>query len=185
MSGLFVGAVLGTVFLYSSTSDVHASLLTIVLRVLATVVLAGVAGMWLLGLKAAQSGGALPATPHPADGLFSRRYGLVIAAEAALLLGGLAPLRGLGLPEQATVAWLTFVAGAHFIVLVPRWRTRVPLAPGMILVAIGVAGLALAATRAPAWASVTIGVLFGMTVLIGSAACSWSTLTSIWRTARP
>ncbi|RVX41417.1 hypothetical protein EDD27_3948 [Nonomuraea polychroma] len=179
LSGLFVGAMIGAVFIHLSANDVHNSLLAIVLRVPAIAVLAGVAVMWLLGVKAVQSGDVFPVAPDAGSGLFDRTYALIVAAEAALFLAGLALLRGWGPAEQATVAWLTFMAGVHFIVLAPRWRARLPLIPGVILVVLGVAGFTLAATMAPAWAPVMIGALSGMTVLVGSAACCWRTLTSI------
>ena len=178
LSGLFVGAVLGTVVVFLSADDVPSSPLAIVLRVLAAVILAGVAVIWLLGLKVAQSGGALPAALPTAAGFFGRRA-LVVTAEAALLLGGLALLRGWGLPEQVNVAWMAFVAGVHFMALAPVWHDRYPLIPGVVLVMLSVAGFAMAATTAPERVPVVIGVLFGITVLAGSAACSWRTLTSM------
>ncbi|WP_201762012.1 MULTISPECIES: hypothetical protein [unclassified Nonomuraea] len=87
--------------------------------------------------------------------------------------------------QRLSLRALAAASGVNRQAIADRWRTRVPLVPGMIHVVIGVAGFVLAAARAPAWTSVTIGVLFGMTVLIGSAACSWSTLTSIGRPTRP
>lgn len=176
--GLFVGAVVGTLFVFSGTDDILSSPMTFVLRVLAVVVLAGAAVIWLLGVKVAQSGGTLLATPAAAAGFFGRRYGFVVAAEVVLLVGGLTTLRAWALPEQVNVASLAFVAGVHFVALAPAWHERAPLLPGVVLVMLGVAGFAMATTtpdRVPA----VIGVLSGFTILAGSAACAWRTLTSM------
>ncbi|MFI6631486.1 hypothetical protein ACIBI7_21675 [Nonomuraea fuscirosea] len=179
MSGLCVGAVIGTVFIFLSVDESLSSPLAIVLRVLAAVTLAGVVVMWLLGVKVAQSGGTLKAAPNTAESFFGRRYALVVATEAALLFIGLTVLRSWGLPEQVNIAWLAFVAGVHFIALVPVWGERGLLIPGMVLIMIGVAGFALAATTALKWVPVASGVLSGITILAGSTAYSWRTLTSM------
>ncbi|MFC7588097.1 hypothetical protein ACFQYP_33705 [Nonomuraea antimicrobica] len=171
---------IGTVFIFLSVNESLSSSLAIVLRVLAAVALTSVVVMWLLGVKVAQSGGALRAEPNAAEGFFGRRYVLVVvAAEAALLFAGLTLLRNWSLPEQVNMAWLAFMAGVHFVAFAPVWRERGLLIPGVVLILIGVAGFALAAATALECVPVASGVLTGVTILAGSAAYSWRTLTSM------
>lgn len=172
LSGLFVGAAVATAVIFLASDDVLSSPLMVALRVLAAMALAGLAVIWLLGLKVAQAGGTLPA----AGVVFGHRYAFVVAAEVALLFGGLTLLRGWDLPEQINVAWLAFVAGVHVIALARLWRDRGPLIPGVVLVMLSGIGFAMAATI-PERVPTVIGVLSAITVLAGSAACSWRTLT--------
>ncbi|MFB4273590.1 hypothetical protein [Nonomuraea sp. GTA35] len=141
----------------------------------AAVLLAGVAVMWLLGIKVAQEGG----TVVESGGVLRRRYAVVVAAEVVLFLGGHTLLGDAGSPDRGAAAWAASVAGVHFLVLVAVWREGGPAIPGVILILIGVAGLAVADAPVPEWVPGLVGPLAGVTILGGCAASSWRTLTSM------
>lgn len=163
MTGLLIGAVFGAVFVVVNAGDPLNTVTATLLRVVACVAAASVMVMWFRTARKERT------APQEARGnMFSRAYLAIVAAEAVLLFGGLRVLAALGHPEQANVAWVAFVVGVHFIALAPVWKDRSIAVPGVVLTALGVAGLVLAATAAVAWVPFVSGVLSGVVLLGGS-----------------
>lgn len=90
----------------------------------------------------------------------------VVAGEVVALVVGLRLLNGpLGAPD-AGVAWVSFVVGAHFVVLAAVFRERLYLWLGVAIGVCGVAGLGLAALAAAAAPiAVVSGVIPGAVLL--------------------
>ena len=113
--------------------------------------------------------GPLPA-PAAADvNLFGRNYWLIVAAELAVLVAGLAALSALGTARQTYVAWIALVVGLHFIAFryAGVWRGSIA-GPASFLVVLGLAGLGLAASSHARWIPLVSGVLSGLILLGGS-----------------
>ncbi|MEV0704547.1 hypothetical protein AB0I53_42435 [Saccharopolyspora sp. NPDC050389] len=161
--GALIGAAFGAVFVFVNTSDPLPGPVVLVLKVLAAVALAAIVVLAVLANKSPRAADA-----RPAGGMFGKRYGLVVAAEAVLLVGGVAVLRMLGAPDQANVAWIAFVVGVHFLALAGVWRQSSIAVPGVLLTVFGIAGLAMAGFGALAWVPLVSGTLSGITLLAGS-----------------
>ncbi|MEV5543781.1 hypothetical protein AB0L13_43945 [Saccharopolyspora shandongensis] len=161
--GALIGAVFGAVFVFVNTSDPLPGPAALTLKVLAAVALAAIVLLAVLANKAPHT-----AEARPSGGMFGKRYGLVVAAEAVLLFGGIAVLRLLGAPDQANVAWIAFVVGVHFLALAGVWRRSSIAVPGVLLTVFGIAGIAMAGIGALAWIPLVSGTLSGITLLAGS-----------------
>jgi hypothetical protein len=106
---------------------------------------------------------------HPLSRPFEVRYWIVVAVEVVLLLTGLLILRLLGAPQQTYIAWIALVVGSHFLAFgfIGIWPRSIAR-PGAILVVLGLASFALAATPAADWVPLLAGVLSGATLLSAS-----------------
>ncbi|MFB6436836.1 hypothetical protein ACFCVY_08630 [Streptomyces sp. NPDC056411] len=175
MSGVFIGAFFGTVFV---VTNAHAPLTPVVGTALRVLAVAVFAGLLALAVLAARRGAPAPATPaDPADAgapradWFGGKFGFVVAAEVVLLIGGNLALRRAGAPAQTAVAWTALIVGVHFLALTSVWQRRSVAVPGAALSALGAAGLGMAATSAVAWVPFVSGVLSGVALLGG---CAWA-----------
>ncbi|WP_129294207.1 hypothetical protein [Streptomyces lydicus] len=166
MSGVFIGAFFGTVFV---VANAHAPLypaLGIALRVLAVLTFAG---LLTLALRAGRLSRPADGAESPRADWFRGRFAFVVGAEAVLLIGGNLALRAAGAPEQTAVAWTALIVGLHFVALSAVWKRRSIAVPGLALTALGVTGLVMAATPAVGWVPFVSGVLSGVALLGGCA----------------
>ncbi|GAB2480705.1 hypothetical protein [Nocardiopsis aegyptia] len=163
--GVYIGAGFGLAFVLANAGPPLHPALALVLRVLAVAALVGVVALTLvLARRPAPEGESGDGTPALRFGPF---YGAVVAAEVALILGGIQVLRLLGAQDQANVCWIALVVGLHFLPLAWYWRTREILVVALYLSALGAAGLAMVFTGHPAWAPFVSGVLSGAGMLGG------------------
>ncbi|WP_410597641.1 hypothetical protein [Amycolatopsis sp. lyj-23] len=156
--GALIGAAFGTVFVLVNSGDPLPPVLGWVLRALAVAALAAVL---FLGLRA---GGRPTLDGRP---VFGPSYRVVVLGEVVLLVAGFFVLSLLDAPVQANVAWIATVVGLHFAALAWAWKARSILVVGVVLTALGVAGLVLLGSAA-AWVPFVSGVLSGVTLLGGS-----------------
>lgn len=157
--GALIGAAFGTVFVVVNAGDPLPAPIGWALRVLAVAALAAVI---VLGVRA---GGRPTLAGRP---MFGRSYRLIVAGEVVLLVAGFFVLNLLTAPVQANVAWIATIVGIHFAALSSAWRTRSVLVIGVVLTALGIAGLALLGSVALPWVPFLSGVLSGVTLLGGS-----------------
>lgn len=152
--GSMIAAMFGLVYIEVNAGSLPAPVSS-VLRILGLAVfLVVVLKLWLEGPP--------PATTSRAPGAgFGARYWLIVAAEAAGILGGSAVLRAGGL-GSATVAWVSVVVGAHFIALAAVWRLSLFRRLGAAIAGCGVAAIAAAVAGAgDGWVAGIGGVLPG------------------------
>lgn len=180
MSGVFIGAFFGTVFVVANAHDPLNPAIGIALRVLAVLTFAG---LLTLALLAGRRGGPAPDDAEaPQADWFRGKFAFVVGAEAVLLIGGNLALRAAGAPEQTAVAWIALIVGLHFVALMAVWKRRSIAVPGATLTALGATGLGMAATSAVAWVPFVSGVLSGVALLGG---CAYAITHTYRSTARP
>lgn len=95
----------------------------------------------------------------------ARWFWLIVAVEVVLLAAGIAVLRVLDARDEANVAWIALVVGVHLVAFLAVWRERSIVVAGVILAALGIAGLAMAGTSAVEWTPLVSGVFSGETLL--------------------
>ena len=156
--GALIGAAFGTVFVLVNSGAPLPAALGWALRALAVLALAAVI---VLGVR---GGGRPTLEGRP---MFGPSYRVVVVGELVLLVAGFFVLSLLDAPVQANVAWIATVVGLHFVALASAWKTRSILVVGVVLTALGVAGLALLGSAAE-WVPFVSGVLSGVTLLGGS-----------------
>lgn len=165
-AGSLIGAVFGLIYLEVNAGPLPA-LAALLLRIgglaaFAAVLLALVRGR----PRTAREQPASDSPPSGPNALFGRSYWLVVAAEAAALVAGLALLGGPLHTPGAGVAWVSFVVGMHFLPLAAIFGVRLFAWLGVAIAACGAAGLALAATAAPdAPIAVVSGIVPGALLL--------------------
>ncbi|MCX4636219.1 hypothetical protein HEP86_27400 [Streptomyces sp. RPA4-5] len=180
MSGVFIGALFGTIFVVANAHDPLNPAVGIALRVLAVLTFAG---LLTLALRAGRRGLPVADGPEaPQADWFRGKFAFVVGAEAVLLVGGNLALRAAGAPEQTAVAWIALIVGLHFIALMAVWKRRSIAVPGAALTALGAIGLGMAATSAVAWVPFVSGVLSGVALLGG---CAYAITHTYRSTARP
>ncbi|TDD04711.1 hypothetical protein [Nonomuraea diastatica] len=167
MTGLLVGAVFGAVFVVVNAQSPLNTVTVTVLRVAACLAAAGVLAMWFATARKERR------EAEARRSMFGRGYLIIVAAEVILLFGGLMVLAASELPEQANVAWVALVVGAHFVALAPVWKDRSIAVPGVLLTLLGTAGFVLVPTAAVAWVPVVSGVLSGVVLLAGAVTMGW------------
>jgi hypothetical protein len=101
--------------------------------------------------------------------LFGHRYWLIVAGEVTALVAGYVVIWLIDAPSETYLPWTVFVVGLHFIPfrLVGVWQGSIAQTAG-ILIALGIAGLALASASDTRWIPFVSGVLAGVTLLAGS-----------------
>ncbi|MGY4958439.1 hypothetical protein [Streptomyces nigrescens] len=180
MSGVFIGAFFGTVFVVANAHDPLNPAIGIALRVLAVLTFAG---LLTLALLAGRRGRPAPDDAEaPQADWFRGKFAFVVGAEAVLLIGGNLALRAAGAPEQTAVAWIALIVGLHFVALMAVWKRRSIAVSGATLTALGATGLGMAATSAVAWVPFVSGVLSGVALLGG---CAYAITHTYRSTARP
>lgn len=177
MSGIFIGAFFGTVFVVANAHAPLNPVLGIALRVLAVLTFAGLLALAVRAGRVVPTAAEGPELPR-AD-WFRGKFAFVVGAEAALLLGGNLALREGGAPQETTVAWIALIVGLHFLALTAVWKRRSIAVPGAALTALGLTGLGMAATSAVVWVPFVSGVLSGVALLAG---CAYA-ITQTYRSA--
>ncbi len=176
--GLFIGAGFGLIFVLLNSGSPLAPAVSLTLRVVAILALAGVVALTVLISRSDVSTAVAGPGRESRDGLpmnqFGTGYRIVVGAEIVLLFGGFQVLRLLDAPTETGVAWVALVVGVHFIAFLWVWKQHSILVPGVLLTGYGVAGLILANTSGSAWTSFVSGVLSGLTLLACTlAAAAW------------
>ncbi|MFD8549005.1 hypothetical protein [Streptomyces sp. NPDC059649] len=169
MSGVFIGALFGTVFVVANAHDPLSPAVGVTLRVVAVLTFGGLLALALLAGRRGRAVGDGDGDGAPRVDWFRGKFGFVVAAEAVLLVGGRLALRGAGAPDETAVAWIALIVGLHFMALAAVWQRRSVAVPGTALTALGVVGLGMAATRAVVWVPFVSGVLSGVALLGGCA----------------
>ncbi|MGW7574245.1 hypothetical protein [Streptomyces sp. NPDC054765] len=183
MSGVFLGALFGTVFVVANAHDPLAPAIGIPLRVLAVLTFAGLLALALRAGRLEQSAAGDAESPR-AD-WFRGKFAFVVGAEVVLLIGGNLALRAAGAPGETAVAWIALIVGLHFVALTAVWKRRSIAVPGVALTALGATGLGMAATSAVAWVPFVSGVLSGLALLGGCTYAIAHTYRSTVRTVAP
>jgi len=112
---------------------------------------------------------------RPTGSAFGRSYWVVVAGEAGAIVVGLVALSGPLNAPQAAVAWISLVAGIHFLALAVVWKQPFFHALGAAIATCGAVGLLLAATGgSDAAIAATAGVLPGALLLAASLHASTS-----------
>jgi hypothetical protein len=155
----FAGAVFGLVFVLVNAGDLP-SPFDLLVRVL------GVAACVAVVLLLRRGGG----TPLPDAGPRALRiYAAAVAAELVALFGGTLLLSNTG-HEELSLPWVVIVVGVHFVPLGWAFHARFFHVLAAVLVALGVAGAALAvADSDQAAVSFVSGVGAGATLLAFAA----------------
>jgi hypothetical protein len=157
--GSLIGAGFGLVFVLANTGAVPSGV-AIVLRVLGV---GAFAAVFVMAGRALSQMGDVP--PLAGRG-FGQRYWIVVAVEFVAIAVGLALLNGPLHTPLATVAWISFVVGAHFFGLAAIWKQSVFLWLGASILVCGALGLVLAIVGSSAGAIDTVsGVLPGYLLL--------------------
>ncbi|MEU8996430.1 hypothetical protein ACGFSD_23100 [Streptomyces caniferus] len=183
MSGVFIGAFFGTVFVVANAHDPLNPSIGIALRVLAVLTFAG---LLALALRAGRLGRPVVEDAEAARAdWFRGKFAFVVGAEAVLLIGGNLALRAAGAPQETAVAWIALIVGLHFIALMAVWKRRSIAVPGTALTVLGLTGLGMAATSAVAWVPFVSGVLSGVALLGGCAYAVAHTYRSAIRPVSP
>lgn len=167
MSGVFIGAFFGTVFVVAHAHAPLNPVLGSALRVLAVLTFAGLLALALWAGRRGQSAAEGPEAPR--SDWFRGKFAFVVGAEVALLIGGNVALREGGAPQETGVAWIALIVGLHFLALAAVWKRRSIAVPGAALTGLGMAGLGMAATSAVVWVPFVSGVLSGVALLGGCA----------------
>jgi hypothetical protein len=180
MTGLLIGAVFGTVFVFVNSHAPLDPAIALVLRVAAAAALGGVVLLWFTAVRRARTTGVEPAVAGGRTGgkMFGLGFAVIVVIEAVLLFGGIMVLRALDRPVETNVAWIALVVGVHFVALGPVWKNRTIMLPGLVLTVLGVAGLAMTFTAALEWVPLVSGVLSGVTLLAGCTTASWAGLST-------
>lgn len=159
--GLVIGATFGLIYVEVNAGAVPSPVGPL-LRVLGVIAFVGVL-VALRRARMAQTGdGAF-------RGGFGRGYWLVVAAEVAAGVAGIALLNGLLDLPRAVLPWISFVVGVHFFGLAKVWRQSSLGWLGAGIAVLGALGLVFASAGA---SDVTIasmaGVCPGALLLTGS-----------------
>jgi heme-degrading monooxygenase HmoA len=166
IQGALIGGVFGFVFLVANARTPLGQAAADLFRALAILGLI----LLLIGRRRALHRRAVSEASRAEQiDLFGRRWRLIVAAEVAALTAGFIVIWQIGAPSETYLPWTVFVVGLHFIAFrfAGVWQGRIAETAG-ILTALGIAGLALAATAETDWIPFVSGVLAGITLLGGS-----------------
>lgn len=172
LTGALVGAVFGLVFVEANSGGLPRTWQTVA-RVGGAVVFV----LLLIGIRRARRAGE---ASQPASGTaFGRGYWLIVAAEAAALVGGLIVINVVVGAHELAVAWIALVVGVHFFGLGIFWKAGVFHVLGTMLTVLGIAGFALYAAGASALAVALVsGVASGIVLDLAAARAVYSPAAS-------
>ncbi len=164
--GATVGGVFGAIWLIASANTPLGSGAAVAFRVIG---IAAIVFLFLGRRRAGESAGARASAGGGQVSLFGRAYWQIVAGEIAALAIGFVVFAAAGAPSQVYRPWTAIVVAVHFIAFQRAgvWQgSRVwPVVP---LLAVGIAGLALAYTAYADWVSLVTGVGAGLILLGGS-----------------
>jgi hypothetical protein len=170
--GILVGATGGLAFVLENThAPLHAAV-SVTLRIIAVVALIVLVTLGVFAGRpwSRQRSPSERRRAKDETSWYGRRFWLIVAAEFALFQAGFQALRALNAPPQASVGWIALVVGLHFVAFARLWREPSVALLGVIVSALGAAGLAMSDTSGVAWAPFVSGVLSGFVLLTGSLA---------------
>ena len=172
LTGGLVGAVFGLVFIEANSGELPRTW-QLVARVGGAVVFV----LLLIGIRRARRA---EEAGEPASGTaFGRGYWLIVAAEAAALVGGLIVINVVVGAHELAVAWIALVVGVHFFALGILWKAGVFHVLGTTLTVLGIAGFALHAAGASALAVALVsGVASGIVLDLAAARAVHSSAVS-------
>jgi hypothetical protein len=161
--GSLIGAAFGLVYVEANAGSLPGGVVT-ALRIAAALAFLGLIALLARGSRARSD------EPKRPGGQFGTVYWLVVAAEVFAIFVGAAIVRGpLGL-EDAVVAWVSVVVGAHFVALAEVWGgMRFFRGLGLALGLCGVAGIAADAAGASTAVVATFGGVLPGVLLLGAA----------------
>jgi len=164
--GATVGGIFGAVWLIASATTPLGSAAAAAFRIV------GISGIvLLLGMqrRARLHAGAEPPRQDRQVNLFGHAYWQIVAGETAALAIGFAAFAAAGAPTQIYRPWTAIVVAIHFAAFQRAgvWRGS-PVWPVVPLLAVGIAGLALAYTSNADWVSLVTGIGAGLILLGGS-----------------
>lgn len=162
-TGALIGAVFGLVFVEANSGE-----LPVPWQLVARAGGAVVFVMLLVGISRARRARE---DVQPASGAaFGRGYWLIVAAEAAALVGGLVVISAVFGAHELAVAWIALVVGVHFFGLGMLWKARVFHVLGAILTVLGIAGFGMHAAGASSMAiAVVSGIASGIALDVAVA----------------
>lgn len=167
VQGAVIGGTFGAVFLLANAQTPLGRVAADLFRAVAVL---GIVAL-LIGRRRALSRprGARATADGGRVDLFGHRWRVIVAGEVVALAAGFVVIRLVGAPAQTYLPWTVFVVGLHFVAfhLAGVWQGRIVQVAGS-LTALGVAGLALAATAESDWIPFVSGVLAGLALLGGS-----------------
>ena len=165
MTGALLGGIFGAVWLVGNANTPLGPGAAAAFRIVG---IAGVVALAVGRLRAERQPADLAASPGDGVDLFGRAYWRIVAGEAALLAIGCAAFAATGAPGELYRPWTAIVVAIHFVAFrrAGVWRGSAfwPVVP---LLAVGVAGLALAYTSAARWVVLVTGVGAGLILLGG------------------
>ena len=164
-TGAMIGGVLGALWLIGNANTPLGAGAAMAFRI------AGIAGVVALAAgrrRAEREPAGRDAAPGRAVDLFGRAYWRIVAGEGALLAIGCAAFAAAGAPGEVYRPWTAIVVALHFVAFrrAGVWRGSA-IWPVVPLLAVGVAGLALASTSAARWVVLVTGVGTGLILLGG------------------
>jgi hypothetical protein len=172
LTGALVGAVFGLVFIEANSGGLPRTWQTVA-RVGGAVVFV----LLLVGIRRAR--GAVESGEPAIGTVFGRGYWLIVAAEAAALVGGLIVINVVVGAHELAVAWIALVVGVHFSALGILWKAGVFHVLGTMLTVLGIAGFALYAAGASALAvALVAGVASGIVLDLAAARAVYSPAAS-------
>jgi hypothetical protein len=168
LTGALVGAVFGLVFVEANSGELPRTWQTVA-RVGGAVVFV----LLLIGIRRARRAGK---AGEPASGTaFGRGYWLIVAAEAAALVGGLIVINVVVGAHELTVAWIALVVGVHFFGIGILWKAGAFHVLATMLAILGIAGFALHAAGASALTVALVsGVASGIVLDLAAAASAFA-----------
>lgn len=160
--GSLISSVFGLLFVEINAGQLPARV-GLTVRLLGAVAFLGLLGLMVRARRTSDD--LIVATQQQPD--IRRRFWIVVAAEVVVGVAGLVVINGpLDVPN-ATVGWITLIAGLHFFGLATVWRQPFLHGLGAAITVCGVAGIALVAAGASTAISATIaGVVPGGLLLI-------------------
>jgi hypothetical protein len=156
--GATVGGIFGAIWLMASANTPLGNEAAVAFRII------GIAA-----LVARRRAGERPSQPAGSVSLFGRAYWQIVAGEIAALAIGFAVFAAVGAPSQVYRPWTAIVVAVHFIAFrrAGVWQGSA-LWPVIPLLAVGIAGFALAYTSDAKWVSLVTGVGTGLILLGGT-----------------
>lgn len=164
--GATVGGIFGSIWLIASADTPLGHGAAVAFRIVGTV---GIVVLLNAQRRARRPPDAAPAVEDTRVNLFGRAYWQIVAGELAALAIGCAVFAAAGAPTQVYRPWTAIVVALHFIAFhhAGVWQGN-PIWPVVPLLAVGIAGIALAYTSAADWVSLVTGIGAGLTLLGGS-----------------
>lgn len=167
LAGATVGGIFGSIWLIASADTPLGDGAAAAVRIVGIVGIAVLVGAQR-GVR--RHADAAPARPDRQVDLFGRTYWLIVTGEvAALAVGSAAFAAAAAAPTEIYRPWAALIVAIHFVAFhrAGVWQGN-PIWPVIPLLAVGLAGFALAFTADADWVSLVSGIGSGVVLLGGS-----------------